>query len=117
MLIYFPSNIDQADLGSSVDEMSLTRHLPDGSNDSKIHARVRVRGELWDHSRICSQATKFESDHLELFEILGSHEYNDSMYSIVAQHVATRLEHKRRCSTLHHPHQDRRRKNSVETAV
>ena len=50
---------------------TIPRYMPEYQNN------VRVKSELWDADKTCFQVAKFDSDHLELVEILGSYEYTE----------------------------------------
>ena len=61
---------------------------------------VRTKSYLWDESKTCLEVAKFESDHLELIEILGSYEYSEGRWKSPLKLDNSYTDH---CEQLLHP--------------
>lgn len=79
---------------------TIPRYMPEYQNN------VRVKSELWDADKTCFQVAKFDSDHLELVEVLGSYEYIEGKQP--GNHPVIILTYNHRSRTIHHSRQSHR---------
>lgn len=50
---------------------TIPRYMPEYQD------HVRTKSDLWDEGLTCFQIAQFDSDHIEMIEVLGSYEYNE----------------------------------------